>query len=70
MKKLIFRKFVLYISHIKYIYLVAMGRCQSTPGQLESIGRVPLEHMDLQTASIPLAIHSSHPPSYRDQIYR
>ncbi|XP_064077014.1 cyclic nucleotide-gated cation channel alpha-3 isoform X4 [Vanessa tameamea] len=48
---------------------VAMGRCQSTPGLVETSGRVPIEEMHLPPASIPPPFHSSHPPSYRDQLY-
>ncbi|KAJ0181241.1 hypothetical protein K1T71_003326 [Dendrolimus kikuchii] len=48
---------------------VAMGRCQSTPGLVETSGRVPIEEMQLPPAPAPPPIHSSHPPSYRDQLY-
>ncbi|XP_049887237.1 cyclic nucleotide-gated cation channel alpha-3-like [Pectinophora gossypiella] len=47
---------------------VAMGRCQSTPGLVETAGRVPIEEMQLPPAPAPPA-HPSHPPSYRDQLY-
>ncbi|XP_026764501.2 cyclic nucleotide-gated cation channel alpha-3 isoform X2 [Galleria mellonella] len=48
---------------------VAMGRCQSTPGLVETSGRVPIEEMQLPPAPAPLPMHPSHPPSYRDQLY-
>ncbi|XP_072935935.1 cyclic nucleotide-gated channel alpha-3 isoform X4 [Epargyreus clarus] len=48
---------------------VAMGRCQSTPGLVETSGRVPIEEMQLPPAPMPPPLHSSHPPSYRDQLY-
>ncbi|XP_059049310.1 cyclic nucleotide-gated cation channel alpha-3 isoform X2 [Achroia grisella] len=48
---------------------VAMGRCQSTPGLVETSGRVPIEEMQLPPAQAPLPMHPSHPPSYRDQLY-
>ncbi|XP_037964350.2 cyclic nucleotide-gated cation channel alpha-3 isoform X2 [Plutella xylostella] len=57
---------------------VAMGRCQSTPGLVETQGQVPLEEMQLPQAALPAppahpahapAPHASHPPSYRDQVY-
>ncbi|KAG6458998.1 hypothetical protein O3G_MSEX011159 [Manduca sexta] len=48
---------------------VAMGRCQSTPGLVETSGRVPIEEMQLPPAPVPPPLHSSHPPSYRDQLY-
>ncbi|CAH2099826.1 unnamed protein product [Euphydryas editha] len=48
---------------------VAMGRCQSTPGLVETSGRIPIEEMHLPPASIPPPLHTSHPPSYRDQLY-
>ncbi|XP_069354406.1 cyclic nucleotide-gated channel alpha-3-like isoform X5 [Maniola hyperantus] len=48
---------------------VAMGRCQSTPGLVETSGRVPIEEMQLPPAPIPPPLHSSHPPSYRDQLF-
>ncbi|XP_039765525.1 cyclic nucleotide-gated cation channel alpha-3 isoform X2 [Pararge aegeria] len=48
---------------------VAMGRCQSSPGQMESCGRVPIEQMKLPPSSITRPLHSSHPPSYRDQLF-
>ncbi|XP_053601496.1 cyclic nucleotide-gated cation channel alpha-3 isoform X5 [Plodia interpunctella] len=47
---------------------VAMGRCQSTPGLVETSGRIPIEDMQLQPASV-IPMHPSHPPSYRDQLY-
>ncbi|XP_026323728.1 cyclic nucleotide-gated cation channel alpha-3 isoform X1 [Hyposmocoma kahamanoa] len=47
---------------------VAMGRCQSTPGLVETSGRVPIEEMQLPPAPVP-PMHPSHPPSYRDQLY-
>ncbi|KAM3966571.1 LOW QUALITY PROTEIN: cyclic nucleotide-gated channel alpha-3 [Aphomia sociella] len=48
---------------------VAMGRCQSTPGLVETSGRVPIEEMQLPPAPAILSMHPSHPPSYRDQLY-
>ncbi|XP_061711817.1 cyclic nucleotide-gated cation channel alpha-3 isoform X6 [Cydia pomonella] len=48
---------------------VAMGRCQSTPGLVETSGRVPIEEMQLPAAHAAPPLHSSHPPSYRDQLY-
>ncbi|KOB74754.1 Uncharacterized protein OBRU01_08551, partial [Operophtera brumata] len=48
---------------------VAMGRCQSTPGLVETAGRVPIEEMELQPAPAPPPVHPSHPPSFRDQLY-
>ncbi|XP_026726109.1 cyclic nucleotide-gated cation channel alpha-3 [Trichoplusia ni] len=48
---------------------VAMGRCQSTPGLVETSGRVPIEEMQLPPAQMLPPPHSSHPPSYRDQLY-
>ncbi|XP_050553327.1 cyclic nucleotide-gated cation channel alpha-3 isoform X4 [Spodoptera frugiperda] len=48
---------------------VAMGRCQSTPGLVETSGRVPIEDMNLPPAPILPPPHPSHPPSYRDQLY-
>ncbi|KAH9634113.1 hypothetical protein HF086_001315 [Spodoptera exigua] len=49
---------------------VAMGRCQSTPGLVETSGRVPIEDMNLPPAPVLPPPHPSHPPSYRDQLYR
>ncbi|XP_047039222.1 cyclic nucleotide-gated cation channel alpha-3-like [Helicoverpa zea] len=48
---------------------VAMGRCQSTPGLVETSGRVPIEDMNLPPAPALPPPHPSHPPSYRDQLY-
>ncbi|CAD0195291.1 unnamed protein product [Chrysodeixis includens] len=48
---------------------VAMGRCQSTPGLVETSGRVPIEEMQLPPSQMLPPPHSSHPPSYRDQLY-
>ncbi|KAJ8734832.1 hypothetical protein PYW08_014082 [Mythimna loreyi] len=48
---------------------VAMGRCQSTPGLVETSGRVPIEDMNLPPAPVLPPPHPSHPPSYRDQLY-
>ncbi|KAL0895647.1 hypothetical protein ABMA27_011728 [Loxostege sticticalis] len=48
---------------------VAMGRCQSTPGLVETSGRVPIEEMQLPPAPMLPPMHPSHPPSYRDQLY-
>ncbi|XP_038208957.1 cyclic nucleotide-gated cation channel alpha-3 isoform X6 [Zerene cesonia] len=48
---------------------VAMARCQSTPGLLESIGQVSIVDMQLPRPSMILPMHSSHPPSFRDQVY-
>ncbi|CAH0406006.1 unnamed protein product [Chilo suppressalis] len=48
---------------------VAMGRCQSTPGLVETSGRIPIEDMQLPPTSTVPPMHPSHPPSYRDQLY-
>ncbi|XP_052737346.1 cyclic nucleotide-gated cation channel alpha-3 isoform X1 [Bicyclus anynana] len=48
---------------------VAMGRCQSAPPYVESYVKVALEEMQLPPAPIPPPLHSSHPPSYRDQLF-
>ncbi|CAH4030748.1 unnamed protein product [Pieris brassicae] len=43
-----------------------MGRCFSTPGIMETIRK---EDAKLYQQPLGLSIHSSHPPSFRDQIY-
>lgn len=42
---------------VQYFNTVAMGRCQSTPGLVESCGRTTLEDMDLPQP--PLVPHSA-----------
>lgn len=78
-KKAPLEKGILYfyvVNHKLYINItfcftaVAMGRCQSTPGLVETSGRVPIEDMQLPPAPILPPIQSTHPPSYRDQLYR
>ncbi|CAK1548488.1 unnamed protein product [Leptosia nina] len=45
----------------------AMGRCQSTPGMLESLGQPTT--MDRHRPLLALSMLSSHAPSFRDQVY-
>ncbi|XP_047523199.1 cyclic nucleotide-gated cation channel alpha-3 isoform X1 [Pieris napi] len=45
---------------------VGMGRCHSTPGIMEAIRK---EDAKPYQQPLGLPIHSSHPPSFRDQIY-
>lgn len=44
-----------------------MGRCQSTPGLVETSGQIPIEDMNLPPIPMPPIMHL---PTYRDQLYR
>lgn len=44
-----------------------MGRCQSTPGLVETVGRVPLEEMWLSTAVAQSTMSTQPPPAYSSQ---
>uniref|UniRef100_A0A1A9VFQ5 Uncharacterized protein n=1 Tax=Glossina austeni TaxID=7395 RepID=A0A1A9VFQ5_GLOAU len=46
------------LEKVQYFNTVAMGRCQSTPGLVESCGRTTLEDMYLPPPSVPLVPHS------------
>ncbi|EDW31921.1 GL10707 [Drosophila persimilis] len=53
------------LEKVKYFNIVAMGRCQSTPGLVESCGRTSLEDMWLPPAPTPPAPLVHHPLTHQ-----
>ncbi|XP_034654552.1 potassium/sodium hyperpolarization-activated cyclic nucleotide-gated channel 4 isoform X2 [Drosophila subobscura] len=55
------------LEKVKYFNVVAMGRCQSTPGLVESCGRTSLEDMWLPPAPVPLSSLLQHHLTHQQQ---